>query len=59
MKVKLLVAMSGEQSWNVGDEFDCADDEAIRLIEAGYAAPIATAKVEKAVKKPAAETREG
>jgi len=59
MNVKLLVPMGGEKSWNVGDEFECDADEAARLIEAGIAVPIVTAKLEKAVKKPVAETREG
>ena len=59
MLVKLTVPMSGEKSWNAGDEFECSADEAKRLIEAGFAVPIVSAKVEKAVKKPAAETREG
>lgn len=59
MHVKLTVPMSGEKPWNVGDEFECSADEAKRLIDAGYAVPIVSAKIEKAVKKPAAETREG
>lgn len=59
MNVKLLVPMGGEKSWNVGDEFECDADEAARLIEAGIAVPVVAAKIEKAVKKPAAETREG
>ena len=59
MKVKLLIAMSGAQSWNIGDEFECSEGEAKRLIEAGYAAAISAPKVEKAAKKAATETREG
>lgn len=52
MKVKLLVSMSGALgAFNPGDEYPCASDaEAIRMIEAGYAVPVAAPKIERAVK---------
>lgn len=43
MKIKMLVSMAGAEAINVGDERDVDDAEAKRLIEAGYAMPIATA----------------
>jgi hypothetical protein len=57
MKVKLTVAMTGERAWESGDEFECDTEEATRLIEAGYAVPIADAKVERAVKPLGKEAR--
>lgn len=56
-KVKLTVGMSGAQSWNPGDEFECGADEAKRLIEAGYAVPLTDAKKETATAKAVKETR--
>lgn len=56
-KVKLTTALVGAVSHNVGDEFECGDDEAKRLIEAGFAVAIAAPKKEIAAKKPATETR--
>lgn len=55
MKIKMLVSMAGAEAINVGDERDVDDAEAKRLIEAGYAMPIAiAAKGEGATKaKPA------
>lgn len=51
MKIKLLVSRAGSDfSQSVGDEIDVADDEAIRLIEAGQAEPVRGAPVERAVK---------
>ncbi|MDP9854509.1 hypothetical protein KHC17_16895 [Agrobacterium salinitolerans] len=41
MKVKLLVGLSGnEYSLAPGDEYDFADGEAARLVEAGYAVKV-------------------
>lgn len=58
MKVRMLTALTGPTySLTVGDEADFPDDEAIRLVEAGFAAPVEKAKSETAAKKPAAETR--
>jgi hypothetical protein len=56
MQVKMLVCLAGARIMlNPGDEAEFADDEAIRLIDAGFAVPVAP-KIERAVKKPR-ETR--
>jgi len=59
MNVRMLTGLSGtEVSLSPGDEFDFPDDEALRLVEAGFAVPVVKEKVERAVKKtPAKETR--
>jgi hypothetical protein len=49
MRVRLLVGFAGATVLIPGDEAEFADAEAIRLIEAGFAVPIAP-KVERAVK---------
>jgi hypothetical protein len=51
MRVRLLAGFAGATVLVPGDEAEFADAEAIRLIEAGFAIPIAP-KVERAVKKP-------
>lgn len=41
MKVRMLTGMAGvEFSLSVGDLHDCAEDEADRLIAAGFAEPV-------------------
>lgn len=57
MKLKMLVSMVGGVSLAPGDIHECDSAEAKRLIEAGYAVPFAEQKMERAVKKPAPETR--
>jgi len=58
MKIKMLVGLSGnEYSLASGDEREFADAEAIRLIDAGFAVPVAEVKVERAVAQPAPERR--
>ncbi|OKP79776.1 hypothetical protein BTE77_06710 [Ensifer adhaerens] len=58
MKIKMLVGLSGnEYSLGPGDEREFPDAEAIRLIGAGFAAPIAAQKVERAVAEQAPERR--
>jgi len=48
----MLVGLSGPSILLVpGDEAELADAEAVRLVEAGFAVPVA-APVERAVKKP-------
>lgn len=51
MRVRMVVGLSGPTT-NLApdDETDFPQDEALRLIEAGYAVPVADAKVERAVK---------
>jgi hypothetical protein len=50
MRVRLLVGFAGATVLVPGDEAEFANAEAIRLIEAGFAVPIA-APVETAVRK--------
>lgn len=58
MRVKLLVGRpEAGRFLQPGDEHDYPQDEALRLISGGYAAPVAAAKVERAVKPPAPERR--
>ncbi len=59
MKLKMLVGLSGADfSLSPGEETNRFEgDEAKRLIDADYAVPVSEAKVEKAVKRPAAEKR--
>jgi len=59
MKIKMQIGLAGpEYSLSPGDEREFPDVEAIRLIEAGFAVPVAAEKRETATKKtPAKETR--
>lgn len=59
MKIKMLTSLAGDDfAFAPGDETDrFADDEACRLVEAGYAMPVVEEKIERAVKKPVAEKR--
>lgn len=59
MLIRLLTGLSGPAySLAAGDERDFPQDEALRLIDAGYAVPVAGVNAEKAVKqRPAAEAR--
>ncbi|GCA51784.1 hypothetical protein KGO5_04241 [Sinorhizobium sp. KGO-5] len=58
MKIRMLVGLAGsEYSIGPGDEREFPDKEAIRLIDAGYAVPVAEEKTERAVAQPAAERR--
>lgn len=58
MKIKMLVSLAGnEYSLSPGDERDFTQAEAIRLIDAGFAVPVAEAKTERAVAQPATEKR--
>jgi len=59
MKLKMLIGMAGlDFSLAPNEETTRFDGkEAERLIEAGYAVPAAGEKVERATRKPAAETR--
>ncbi|WP_037392835.1 hypothetical protein [Sinorhizobium fredii] len=58
MKIKMLVGLAGnEYSLSPGDERDFPQNEAIRLIDAGYALPVAEEKTERAVSEPAQERR--
>lgn len=58
MLVRLLVGLSGSAfSLGPGDERDFPQDEALRLISAGFAVPVAEIKVERAIAAPAPESR--
>lgn len=55
MKIILTTSLSGPNGAHApGDEIERDKDEALRLIEAGYAVPVAEDKIERAV-KPAAK----
>lgn len=57
MKIKMLVGLAGnEYSLSPGDEREFPDKEAIRLIDAGYAVPVAEG-IERAVVQSAPERR--
>jgi hypothetical protein len=51
MRVRMLAGLVGGIHLVPGDEAEFADAEAIRLIDAGFAVPVA-APIERAVKKP-------
>ncbi|RVG43590.1 hypothetical protein [Sinorhizobium meliloti] len=58
MNIRMLVGLAGnEYALSPGDEREFPDKEAIRLIDAGYAVPVANQKVERAVATPAVERR--
>lgn len=58
MLVRMLVGLSGNQySLGPNDEYDFPSDEALRLITAGYATPVAEIKIERAVAAPVVERR--
>lgn len=58
MKIKMLVGLAGnEYSLAPGDERDFPQNEAIRLIDAGYAVPAAEERIERAVATPVIEKR--
>lgn len=59
MLIRMLVGLSGPAySLVPGDERDFQQDEALRLIAAGYAAPVAEQKIERAVAAPPPEKRD-
>lgn len=54
----MKVGLSGPAySLSPGDERDFPDDEAIRLVAAGYADPAPGCGIERAIRVPPAETR--
>jgi len=58
MEIRMTVGLAGnEYSLSPGDQRDFPDGEAIRLIESGYAVPVAEVKVERAVAQPSPEKR--
>lgn len=58
MLLRMTVAIAGPHYvLDPGDEFYFPDDEAVRLVEAGYAVPVAAQAIERAVREPVAERR--
>jgi hypothetical protein len=59
MKIKMLTSIAGPDfALSPNEETErFSDDEVKRLIEAGFAAPVSEQRIERAVKKPAAERR--
>lgn len=58
MLVRMTVAIAGPQYvLDPGDEFHFPQDEAMRLVSAGYAVPVAVQKIERAVREPPLERR--
>ena len=58
MNIRMLVGLSGlAYLLQPGDERDFPQDEALRLISAGFAVPVAEIKIERAVVAHAPERR--
>lgn len=58
MIIRMLVGLSGSlYSLGPGDERDFPQDEALRLVAAGFAVPVAEQKIERAVSSPFGERR--
>jgi hypothetical protein len=58
MLIRMTAGLSGPAySLGPGDERDFPQDEAIRLVDAGYAVPVARASIEVATKAPGPESR--
>jgi hypothetical protein len=58
MLIRMLVGLSGSHyTLGPGDERDFPQDEAIRLVSAGFAVPTAEQNTETAERKPVAERR--
>lgn len=58
MKVEMLVGLSGPTfTLESGDKREFPQDEAVRLIAAGYAIPVAEREIERAIVEPVVETR--
>lgn len=56
--VKLLVGLSGPAgTLEPGDDYECDQWEASRLIERGFATPIVAPRIERAVAAPVVEKR--
>lgn len=58
MRIKLLVGLSGPAfTLNPGDEREFPQDEAVRLVAAGFAVPVSEPKIERAILDAPAERR--
>jgi hypothetical protein len=59
MLVRMVVGLAGPAyALNPGDERDFPREEAIRLVQAGYAVPAAADDVERTIAPPAPEVRQ-
>ena len=59
MKIRMLTSIAGAGfSKEPGEEWETDDKQAIRLIEAGYAVPVAETVLETATRQPVAERRQ-
>lgn len=57
--IEMTTGLSGPAlTLDPGDRHDFPQDEALRLIAAGYAIPVAEKEIERAVLTPVIETRE-
>ncbi|MGI8706200.1 MAG: hypothetical protein ACR2JJ_10485 [Sphingomicrobium sp.] len=51
MRIRMTMSLAGPQyALAPGDEHEFPQDEAVRLIKAGFAVPVAEVKLERAVK---------
>jgi hypothetical protein len=57
VRVRLLAHFEGAQSWPLGSEQDVEQDDALRLIAAGFAVPVESVKLQTATAKPVREKR--
>jgi hypothetical protein len=58
MRIKMMVGLSGPTyTLNPGEERVFPDEEALRIVQAGFAVPVIDRDIETAVRKPAAERR--
>lgn len=58
MRVRLLTGLSGSAyTLGPGDEWDFPQDEALRLVDAGFAVPVVEQTIETADRKPTFERR--
>lgn len=58
MKIKMIVSMAGNGfSLSPGDEWEVPEQEAIGLINAGFAIPLASTEIETTTLDPSTEKR--
>lgn len=59
MRIKMLVGLSGPTyTLDPGEERVFPNEEALRIVKAGFAVPVINRDIETAVRKPTAERRE-
>lgn len=58
MMIEMLVGLSGPAyTLDPGERREFPQDEAVRLVEAGYAIPVAERQIERTIVDPVVETR--